>query len=205
MRLAELARRPRLRLGIDLDGVLANFTERFIEITNATYGLNLRTEDQTDWGHTCLGITPAQEEEIWQTIKATKNFWETLNVLPGTENLNRAAHEHELFFITSRIPTAGLDVKTQSAFWLDEHFYIPYPSVIVVTDWKDKPALYDALKLDGFIDDKPETVDEMLKRNQRIYIMDQPYNKLVEAPRVKSVNEFLERVENVEEDQDTAH
>ena len=67
--------------------------------------------------------------------------------------------------------------------------------ILVVEHWSEKSRLYKGLALDAFLDDKPETVRAMLKWRQNVYIMDQPYNREVEAPRVKSVDEFLEIVE----------
>jgi uncharacterized HAD superfamily protein len=187
--------RSRLRLGIDLDGVVADFPRRYMELANQLYSLNLKPENQTSWALTCLGLTDEQDYGIWKTIKRKHNFWMSLEKYPDTDDLNLAQLHHTLFFITSRAPSDGHTLEVQCAQWLGTNYSLTCPTVIVVESWRAKPALVETLKIHAFLDDNPETVAEMLSCKQNAYIQDRVYNRQFDYPRAKNVNEFLKTVE----------
>src|SRR5437660_614000 len=117
-------------IGLDIDGVLADFSGEFSRRINEKYGLKSDPAKQTDWDFPCLGITVEQEQEIWSEIDATPNFWMTLNPLTDCPE---AAHfcDYKTYFITSRPETAGMPTDEQTAMWLRRHFFIANPTVIV--------------------------------------------------------------------------
>lgn len=185
----------RLKIGFDVDGVLADFSKRFTELANRKFNKTVNYKDQTVWDYNEF-YTPEEIESVWSDIKATTDFWFDL------ERLHRiplwVQNQHQLWFITSRVPVKGMPTELQTAGWLHWLQDINYPQVIVVNQWHEKPTLYKALHLDAFIDDKPETVTEMRKRHQNCYVMDQPYNSKVEVPegyRVHNVEEYIKHVE----------
>src|SRR5712664_1120012 len=112
------------KLGIDVDGVIASFSARFVELANKRFDTSFTELDQVDWDFKPW-FTTAQVDEVWdRDIKPMKNFWMTLRPLPGTDGLLRASRRAELFFITSRVPTAGMTAREQTCKWLRENFYI---------------------------------------------------------------------------------
>lgn len=183
-----------MRLGIDCDGVLCNFSKRYAEYAKKLCMLNLDISQQREWSFQSIGVSPAQDDLIWQEIKNTPNFWRWLEPLPGAWSLFWAQHKYELFFITSRVPTVGRSVAHQTAEWLKIHHDILYPTVLVADLPSQKIPLALNLGIDAFVDDKPSTIKSMRNAGLSAYIFDQPYNGEVEDPRVKSVDEFLSRL-----------
>jgi uncharacterized HAD superfamily protein len=182
------------KLGIDLDGVVARFTESFLFLANARFGTSATPEDQTDWSFEQF-FTKAMIDQVWTEIKLTKNFWGTLKLEKGISRLYYPLPA-ELIFVTSRIPTLGKSAQQQSAHWLRSWFPISHPYVIVVPEPSDKAPVCKALEIDAFIDDKPSTVLQMHNAGIRSYLRQQPYNNHREYPEgvrvVANLDEFLQ-------------
>lgn len=184
-------------LGIDVDGVCADFSSKFVELANKRYGTNHSTLDQHNWEFEPW-FTKAQVGHVWdQDIKPSPNFWQSLRPLPGTDKLKRLPKDVEPIFITSRIPTSGHSVQNQTAAWLRQNFYISYPYVIVVSDPKEKLPLIKNLGLDNFIDDKDTTILELNAGGIRTYAKLAPYNSSKPFPEgvipVETLDEYLEK------------
>jgi hypothetical protein len=110
--------------------------------------------------------------------------------------LYRAQYRHTLYFITSRVETLGGSIEEQTTRWLDERKGVVYPAVIVVNSWTEKASLYRSLRLDSYIDDKPDTVRDMLTKGENCWVLDQPWNAAYNLPdRVKTVQEYILSVE----------
>jgi uncharacterized HAD superfamily protein len=184
-----------LRIGFDIDGVLADFVGSFLEVSNKLFGQNVQTSQWTSWDAKEL-FTDTQMDQVWEEIRTTRNFWQTLQPSEPEARLYHANANHTLFFITSRVPGAGLTVEEQTQEWLDRYKLIRYPTVLVVPHYSLKLPLMQALKLDSFIDDKVETVEMLRAVDINCYIYDQPYNQKVEAPRVKSILDYIKNVED---------
>lgn len=183
-----------MKLGIDCDGVLCNFSKRYAEIALSLLGKHIDISKQHDWSFESIGVSSEEDDKIWKEIKATNNFWRWLEPLPGAEDLYWAQRDHELLFITSRERSRGMSVATQTAWWLQSYHHIDFPTVIVAEQPSKKIPLALNLEIEAFIDDKSSTVKSMRNAGLQAYILDQPYNQDVAEPRVKTVNEFLAQV-----------
>lgn len=183
-------------IGLDIDGCLAGFSQKFIQLLNARYGLNAKPENQTTWEFGCFGATPEQESEIWQDIYATRNFWLSLEPLSDTHVLTYAKDKYRIYFITARPPCAGHALEDQTAMWIRRHFFIANPTVIVSSH---KGPLAAALNLDYFLDDRPENTLQVRAFSPftKVFIHSAPYNTEFNQgsiERVGSVNEFFRKV-----------
>ncbi len=183
-----------MKLGIDCDGVLCNFSKRYAEYAKKFCGLDVDISQQREWSFESIGVPPEMDDRIWEEIKNTENFWRRLEPLSGAWTLFWSQRNHELFFITSRVPTKGMSVVAQTAGWLQYYHNIEFPTVLVADQPSKKIPLALNLGIDAFVDDKPSTVKSMRNAGILAYILDQPYNQDVEDPRVKSVDEFLSQV-----------
>lgn len=184
------------RIGFDVDGVLADFNQKFVSLANERFHKAFTTADVTNWNYTGL-YTPEEVDEVWaEVIKPMKNFWQTVAPLtPGTELLSDLEDDdHTIYFVTSRVPSAGVSIEAQTQLWLETYYNIAFPQVIVVDPASQKVPAYNLLRLDAFVDDKPSTVKAMLQAGQNVFIYDQPYNQGVDAPRVHSIGEYLDRI-----------
>jgi len=179
-------------IGCDLDGVCSNFVKAFFKISNRRFGTSYTVQE--DWDFT--QYTKAEVSAVWEEIKATKNFWQTLDPEAGVSRLRYALPKNvEPVFITSRIPTLGHGVREQSCQWLREHFGITHPFVIVADNPANKIPIVKALDIQTFIDDKRSTIEEMNTAGLRSYARLQPYNCKTPFPEgvvpVEDLNEFL--------------
>lgn len=185
----------RLRVGIDVDDVLAWFIPAHREVCRKLFGKPEAGTIPCDWAFSNYNLTPEEHSQVWAEIGKTKNFWESLDACPDTSDLLRLDIQHRIlpFFITSRIPTVGQPIEHQTANWLRQMFDVFYPTVIVATS---KGPLAKALNLDYFIDDRDKNVLEVADAHPscKVFIKDSGHNKDFNDPRITRVsclNEFL--------------
>lgn len=185
----------RLRIGIDLDGVVADFCARYRQLTLDTFNKPDPPDmPQTNWDPPW--VSKEEDDLIWKQIRGTQDFWLSLGPEKGTSLLTEASYLCDIYFITTRTPTLGQATETQSQRWLYTHFDIRYPQVIVT---RKKGEVAAALDLFAFIDDKPSNLDRIQAEAptcaRTTYLRDKPYNQESQAHiRVPDLNTFLKRL-----------
>jgi hypothetical protein len=165
-----------LRLGCDLDGVLADMESELIRHAKALFGETpssslsepvvqqarlstptAATPRRNVSGLGALRLTDRQQRRLWRQVESVDGFWESLEEIePGAvARLAALATElrWELIFLTKRPESAGATAQVQSQRWLQAHGF-RLPSVYVVQGSRGRVA--DAFKLDFVIDDRPE-------------------------------------------------
>jgi 5'(3')-deoxyribonucleotidase len=148
-----------LRIGVDVDGVLAEFIRQArLDFQKMLDGRPADSVIQTGWGFDSIGISREEERAFWKHVDETPNWWMQLGRRPGTNTLKRLCDKYRVIFITNRKDGTGLPVDIQTATWLSDNFGIAYPTVLLSDD---KGPLTRALKLDWFIDDRPKNVEEV--------------------------------------------
>ena len=152
-----------LRIGFDMDGVLADFAAAYRAIERRIYGParhsridNPEDVDEDGTDKSAPKSTRRRSDAIWTEIRQTPDFWQTLAPIePGAV---RRIHEMtlrlrwETFFITQRPATDGATVQRQTQRWLVEQGF-DLPSVLVIDGSRGGAA--GALKLDFHVDDSP--------------------------------------------------
>lgn len=177
-------------IGLDVDGVLADFGSAFRKLSREMFGRPDKGFIQTSWGG--LGVSPEEIDAVWKRIKRSKNWWLSLGKMPGTESLKEMWFDYRIYFITSRVPTAGLPLEVQTAKWIENNYAIPYPTVITE---HSKGPIASALGITIFLDDKPENCLDVMEGKNLIhtYLLDVPYNRenVPGTIRVGSVDAFF--------------
>ncbi len=143
-----------LRLGFDLDGVVADFRTAFLDVAGTILGrdaIQRPNSPMPDFD----AVSPADAKRVWKVITETPNWWLGLAPYESAQiaRLYQLAREHrwEVSFLTSRIPTAGDSVQFQSQAWLEAYgFYMP----AVVTVPGSRGEIANAMRLDVVIDDQ---------------------------------------------------
>lgn len=188
-----------VRLGFDLDGVLAQFTDKYARLLSNETGLQFPKASE-EWPSTWFwerdaGVTPEQEKLVWNRdiLASGKHFWHHLKPMEGAGGVVRRLNEltrlgHEVFFLTHRF---GHKAKLQTEQWLYERGMF-MPTVLLS---EHKVELIQALNIEFFIDDKPSTVRSVAMVLPKVYLMNAPYNRVEVMPpqvvRVKNVEEAL--------------
>lgn len=177
------------RLGIDLDGVLAEFNKGVRTYACEVLGRTLPDyTEPTQWNYLQpqYGLTPKEEGAIWQAIQNDERFWRGLGCYDNTKAvLDRLAHATlngtDVYFLTTR---PGIRSKGQSEAWLEEHGF-PKATVLITPD---KGPVAKGLRLTAFIDDKPENCFDvrMHSPRTRVYMLRRGWNRKAEADIVAS-------------------
>ncbi len=162
-----------LRVGFDMDGVLADFAAAYHDVEARLFGPAAPTpagdpENEVDQPRAATTEESAGEakraareirrrhDAVWRAICETPGFWTT--VQPTDPGAVRRIHEMmlrhpwEVFFITQRPATAGDTVQRQTQRWLVRQGF-DLPSVLVIPG--SRGAAVGALRLDYHVDDSP--------------------------------------------------
>lgn len=211
-----------LRIGCDLDGVLADMDAGLLREAETLFGKGVarRLEDsaeapppdvEPDDAATSrpesipparLQISSRQERRLWRHIETVENFWEGLaEIEPGAvKKLASLAAERrwEIIFLTKRPESAGATAQVQTQRWLQSKGFT-LPSVFVVQGSRGRIA--SALHLDVVIDDRPENCLDVVMDSKRARALlvwrDDPAKLPAAAQRlgigvVKSVSQCLD-------------
>jgi hypothetical protein len=137
-----------LRLGFDIDGVLADFRSAFRDTSRACLK---RAVDENERAP----LTSKEIERVWAHIAETPNWWMTVKPYEPAQiaqlyALARASR-WEVFFLTKRPTSGGDPVQFQTQWWLEQQgFYLP----AVLTVPGSRGELANALRLDLVVDDQ---------------------------------------------------
>lgn len=143
-----------LRVGVDLDGVVADFRAAFLGVAEAVLGTDAIRQPSAPLPDVDA-VSPSDAKRVWKAIGDTPNWWLELAPYEPAQiaRLYQLARRYrwEVSFLTSRVPTAGDSVQVQSQSWLEAHgFYMP----AVVTVPGSRGEVANALRLDVVVDDQ---------------------------------------------------
>lgn len=202
------------KLGIDIDGVLADYITPYKNTVKKLSGIDLFPPD-SEWcswyyDKTC-GYTIEQSKAARESLWAADGFWEHLQPYPETTEVimqlyGRILAGDDVYFITDRNSTTDISAKHQTERWLMNQTVGQlsiwadfYPTVLVTGD---KGPVAKALDLTHFIDDKWEncSVVHDTVPTCKTYLLDRPWNRpwgngtYYEVKRVGSILNMLKEV-----------
>ncbi|OGO08869.1 MAG: hypothetical protein A2Y61_06160 [Chloroflexi bacterium RBG_13_60_13] len=155
-----------MKIGVDIDGVVANFVAGFIPLVKERYGLTLRERDiYVHDLYLVVGI-PVQEgmELVRQTIRCD------LEPYPGAiQGLARLRQKHEVTLVTAR-PEEMVGVTEK---WLARR-KIPYDRLL---HFKEGSKYENEYAFDVFVDDHLREAFGFVGRVPHIIIFDRPWNR----------------------------
>lgn len=197
-----------MKLGIDVDGILADFNTAYVARIKAITGRNLFADPPVFncWHYAeALGYTPRELRLVWDDIKADDAFWRSLKPYDDiSESMSGLRWRHacgdDIYFITAR---PGATTKRQTEQWLlaRQNYLVPFGPTVLMSG--DKGACCAALKLDYYLDDKFENaVDAAVPwgydpkdGSTKSYLLTRPWNVQFclppEVKRVASMGEFF--------------
>lgn len=191
-----------MRIGIDVDGCLADFNTSFIERCIRITGRDLfppRPFDIPCWDYLeHYGYQEHEQDAVWRHIKHDLTFWFSLRPYADAPDVISRLRKieqrliHEVYFVTAR---PGVCVKYQTEKWLGKYSggNSWKPTVLIS---KEKGLCAQALDLELYIDDRLENAVEVAKQTPcRVYLLTQPWNtsfcKIGSFTRVDSFNDMF--------------
>lgn len=154
-----------LRLGFDVDGVLADFRTAFH--TAAKKCLRRDIPESSDPDPTPSPLDAGDVRRVWEYILGTQNWWMEVPAYEPDQiarlyGLTRAAG-WEVFFLTKRPAGAGDSVQFQTQWWIERlGFYLP--AVLTVPGSRGEVA--NGLRLDLVVDDQIINCAEVISAAQ---------------------------------------
>lgn len=196
-----------MKIGIDVDGVLANFCEGFQEVGRKLFGKDKFPQGYVphDWNWTDI-ITKDEERLMWQELLKTSDFWTSLepieaNVIALREFLLVFGDKHDVWFVTARAASGGPTQASQTSEWLERQFGYEANSqhrgVITVPKSDLKRQVLEGVGITYMIDDHGPTIESLDSLPQmNAYLLDAKWNQdALVKNRVGSMTEFLAKVE----------
>lgn len=190
-----------MRIGIDLDDVLLDFGNAFLEFHNARYSTSQKREDMnTFFMEKIWNIT---QEEVNQRIAdfyLSEAHSKAGPVAGAIEAINILRKNHELFVVTAK----PLSIKSVVDTWMLKYFPNVFKAIFFTrVDRADKNPrkksdICKELQISVFIDDALHNAEDLAASNIRVFLLDCPWNQGELPPLVKRVHKWGEIVEQIE-------
>ena len=167
-----------VRIGFDMDGVLADFAGAFRHVETRLFGGTPtvaaeapEVEAQQEEAQEAGGQSPREmrrrRDAVWNAIHRTPDFWTMLKPTdPGAVRRIHALmlrYRWEVFFITQRPATEGQTVQRQTQRWLVEQGF-DLPSVLVISG--SRGAAAGALRLNYHVDDSAQNCLDVVSESR---------------------------------------
>ena len=190
-----------MKIAVDIDDVLANFTPALIEFHNATYGTS----------YTLNHFNSYHLEEVWggtheEAIDKVFNFYETPEfknvgvIEDAQEVLHRLKKDHELVTMTARPEV----IRDKTEEWILRHFPGLFSAVHIANRFSKtgpkttKAELCEKYGCNLLIDDSLDYALQSVAPHRRVLLFDRPWNQTSELPtgitRIKSWKEISEHI-----------
>ena len=141
-----------IRVGFDVDGVIANFNKTFRETASKVEAATSGRDRSDPAAH---ALATDVMKRVWEHISRTAQWWLQLDAYEPEQisRLYRTSRQRrwEVYFMTTRPSSAGETTQFQTQWWLVTHGF-PLPSVLTVPGSRGDAA--NALKLDIAVDDR---------------------------------------------------
>lgn len=174
-----------MKIGVDLDEVLADFLSALIMFHNYKNGTSFKRDHFHSY----------KVYEIWggtydEMIKEIYEFYDTqyfdnIKPIPGSlENIGYLSKNNELIVITSR----QNDISEKTLGWIDRHFKDMFSGVFFTNQnslhgqSEHKADICRRSGVDFMIEDYIDYAAECAKSVKKVFLLDSPWNKTDDLP-----------------------
>lgn len=182
-----------MKIGIDVDNVIADTVPVLLLEINRYYKTDLRAEDIHIYDiHTLLGLSRAEMKPFWIKLYSERKIL-LCQVIPGArEGIEELRKRYKVYLVTSRFKEYEDDTKR----WLKD-MDIPYDWLEHVEE-KKKHIFAKEKKISVFVEDDLEQAIYMAESGIKVFLFDRPWNRSCDVQRrlirVKSWAEILEKL-----------
>jgi hypothetical protein len=167
----------KLKIGLDVDGVLADVIHTWLDYNNKIRKA-ISKEEISEWD-----FWGRYQIDKYDFYKELSLCWQTWHKIPSTEeNLSTTtsalSHVGEVDIVTAREESTHTYVKS----WLSSQ-KITYKNYVGVLEGLEKTKL----DYDIFIDDSPINAKSMLNAGKTVILYTQPWNLNFNDPRIKRI------------------
>jgi uncharacterized HAD superfamily protein len=178
-------------LGLDIDGVIADFITPFLKLLETRYGAGpidpASITDPNFMQHPFL--TREIIFECMEVASYDPEFWRVMTPLLTVEQwqkLDQLSREHELVFVTHRWVRDTYDIHQITCDWLRQHG-LTRPVVHFTQD--KKSAMIRKLGIGLFVDDRHENCEDVATETEAVVLMPhRPYNQAFSHPKVQRID-----------------
>lgn len=191
----------KMKIGIDIDGVLADIARFTID-----YGTKFRYDN-----HICSAVIDDEYDEakaLGLTLEQAEKFWNMYLGFYATkypardfasEIIHKLKEKHEIYIITAR-NEEGLPPETYGQMqdmvkqWLIDN-KIEYDKLIFTTGSKLPCCIEN--KIDVMIEDSPRNIED-ISTKVPVLCFDNPYNKKIEGENITRVYSWYDVLSKIE-------
>lgn len=157
------------RVGIDVDGVLADLLTPSLRIASEMLGREVSMSDMTGWDLDSLFSSKEAVEDLWDRVGAA-GVCRNLTPYDGAVDGMRALREvADVYIVTAYLHNGPTWTHERDA-WVQEHFAIPRSKIV------HTKAKY-IFAGDALVDDKPRNIEEWAREHTGMPVLwVQPYN-----------------------------
>ncbi len=153
----------------DMDDVLVNLNEAWVDYVNTTYNLNVKHESITEWDMQ-IAFPTLTTKQIFECLQK-EDFWKTVHPTPFSEKLLRRCEDNDIdyYIVTAAIPK-NFYLKYEHCF----KKWFPFVSSERLVCCNNKKLI----QCDIIVDDNPNNFcDKPLFEYPRRLLMDKPWNR----------------------------
>ncbi len=169
-----------MRIGIDLDEVLANFLDPLLRFHNEIYSTSLKRDDFKSynfwetWGGT-------REQAIQKVLDFYKSdYFKNIKPFEGAiESIEELSKDNELLIITSRYKA----ISEETEKWINKYFPDNFSGIHFTNEFFDsfnnkrKHEICLDLEINSLVEDSLEYAQQCASNGINILLMDRPWNR----------------------------
>jgi len=191
-----------MRIGIDIDNVISNFNEELLD-EYIKYDKQLRNSgiinEKADYIRKGMFDWSETEEQYFYKSNIER-IAKNLKVKDGAKEYIDKLREdgHYVCIITGRDNGEYKEPYNMTKEWLDNNS-IKYDKLILTNAYNKKEKATKCLEnnIDIMFDDSVGNCKSCIDNNIKTFLMDTPYNRFTDIPRVNSWEEFYEVISNM--------
>jgi uncharacterized HAD superfamily protein len=185
-------------VGLDIDGVLADFITPFLHLLAERTGTGpidpVSVIDPNFIAHPFL--TPTMIFDCMEAASYDAEFWRALTPLLTPKQwreLDRVSRTHQTVFITHRWVHDTYDINRVTCDWLRSH---GVSNPVVYFTQNKKSLLVRELGIGLFVDDRHENCHDVASETEAVVFMPhRPYNQAFDHPKVRRIQQLEELFE----------